>query len=226
MIEIIPAIIPKSLSDLKSKLELVQGETPKVQIDVVDGVYAGEESWPYNTDFKEFEEIESGLEGLPLWQDFDFEFDLLIQNTAEETERYLRLGAQGIILHFESFEEREMLEDAISIARDYEVKIGLALKPSTPNKKIYEFLGEVDFIQIMGSDRIGYQGESLDERVYQKIKDLKSEFPNMAVGVDIGVNFETASKLVEAGATRLVAGSAIFNSSDISESISKLKGDL
>lgn len=226
MVEIIPAIIPKSLEDLKSKLLLVQGKAPKVQIDVIDGVYDDDISWPYKNDFTDFEQIEMGDEGLPMWQDFDFEFDLMIQNTAEETERFLKAGASAIILHFESFKSHEALEDAISIAQDYEVQIGIAVKPKTPNSKIHALIPEINFVQFMGSDDIGHHGVALDERVYKKISDLREQFPNIQIGVDIGVNFDTAPKLIEAGATRLVSGSAIFDSGDIAEAINKLSGIL
>jgi ribulose-phosphate 3-epimerase len=193
-----------------------------VQIDVIDGVYDNDISWPYKNEFADFEEIEMGDEGLPMWQDFDFEFDLMIQNTAEETERFLKAGASAIILHFESFKSREALGDAISIAQDYEVQIGIALKPKTPNAKIHELIPDIDFVQFMGSDDIGHHGVELENLVYKKISDLHTEFPNTVIGVDIGVNFETAPRLIKAGATRLVAGSAIFNSDNIGEAIKRL----
>jgi pentose-5-phosphate-3-epimerase len=67
----------------------------------------------------------------------------------------------------------------------------------------------------MGSDNIGHHGEELDPAVLDKIRDFKKKYPEMVAGVDIGVNHDTAGELVEAGATRLVSGSAIFYSENI-----------
>ena len=53
-------------------------------------------------------------------------------------------------------------------------------------------------------------------------KFLRIRYENVIISVDIGVNFETAPKLVEAGVSKLVSGSAIYSSEDIGEAIRKL----
>ena len=53
-------------------------------------------------------------------------------------------------------------------------------------------------------------------------KDLRTRHQNSIISVDIGVNLQTAPKLVDAGATKLVSGSAIFESDNIEEAIRKL----
>ena len=75
----------------------------------------------------------------------------------------------------------------------------------------------------MGIARIGFQGEPFDERVIEKIKEIKKHYPEMIVSVDGGVSLENAQALIEAGATRLVSGSAIFEDSDISSIIGEFR---
>ena len=82
---------------------------------------------------------------------------------------------------------------------------------------------EADFVQFMGSDNIGHAGEELDEKVFDKIKIFREKYPNIPIQVDIGVNPDTAPRLVEAGATALVSGSAIFKSANIKEAIERLQ---
>jgi len=103
------------------------------------------------------------------------------------------------------------------------VRLGIALNPSTDNQKIAQCASLVDFIQCMGSDKLGHHGVSLDERLYEKLAVLRKEYPTHIISVDIGVDLETAPQLVSAGANKLISGSAIFESKNIAETIELLK---
>ena len=87
MIEIIPAILPKDYEDLKNKIALVRGVAPLVQIDICDGVFVPSKTWPFSTggadDFN-FHRILNEEEGMPFWEDIDFELDLLVADAVEE----------------------------------------------------------------------------------------------------------------------------------------------
>jgi pentose-5-phosphate-3-epimerase len=67
----------------------------------------------------------------------------------------------------------------------------------------------------MGNDKIGHQGIPLDEQVYERIKVLREKYPDLPIAVDIGVNKNTAPLLIKSGATKLIAGGAIFKTDDI-----------
>lgn len=75
----------------------------------------------------------------------------------------------------------------------------------------------------MGIATIGRQGEPFDERVIEKIKSIRAKYPDMVISIDGGVSFDTAPELIEAGATRLVAGSAIFENPNPHGAIQELK---
>ena len=75
----------------------------------------------------------------------------------------------------------------------------------------------------MGIEKIGYQGQPFDERVIDQVKALRKEYPELIISVDGGVSFDTAPRLIEAGANRLVVGSVIFNSLDIRETVLALR---
>ena len=102
------------------------------------------------------------------------------------------------------------------------VELGVAINIETPEKNIAPFIKNIDVIQCMGIAKIGYQGNPFDDRVLAKIKDLQGKYPRTAISVDGGVNLDTAPKLISAGATRLVAGSAIFKSKNIEKTIEGL----
>ncbi|OHA46001.1 MAG: hypothetical protein A2541_00465 [Candidatus Taylorbacteria bacterium RIFOXYD2_FULL_36_9] len=106
----------------------------------------------------------------------------------------------------------------------------MALNIETPNEEAYEILdliddegnSIVDFVQFMGIDNIGFQDQEFDDRVLEKVSDLRSQYPNIPISVDGGVDFDNAADLISAGATKLVSGSAIFESEDIARAIHDL----
>jgi ribulose-phosphate 3-epimerase len=218
MIEIIPAIMPNSFKDLNEKYSLIKEYADIVQIDVMDGNFVQSKNWPYINENKGLPFVATkGSPLLPLI-DFNFEVDLMVMNPEKVIESWIKAGAKRVIIHIESVEKIE--EVFLKIPSNIEV--GIALNTTTPNEIIYPLIEKIDFVQFMGIEKIGYQGQSFDERVLAKIVDLRAKFPRVIISVDGGVNLETAPKLVEAGANRLVSGSAIFESEDVGAIINKL----
>lgn len=219
---IFPAIIPESFEDLESHLIQVKGIVREVQIDICDGRLTPSSSWPYDGDNGEFEEILAQQRGLPFWESFDFEIDLMVQNPVLEYEKWIEAGASGIIFHY-----KESLKDALveimNKTKERGVEIGLALHLSDSEEVIEPFKEIINSIQLMGIERIGFQGEKFDERVIEKIKKIKENYPLIPISVDGGVNTDTAPAIVSAGATKLIVGSDIYRSFDIRETINYFK---
>lgn len=219
---IIPAILPKDFSEIIAKLSLMKGVADAVQIDIADGKFAPNKTWPFVGDRGEFDKFREEKEGFPFWEDFDFEFDLMVAKPQELIADFVRIGANRIIVHLESIAP-DALSDLIKEWK-HSVALGLALKPSTPLERLETFLHEVEFVQCMGSDRLGFQGTPLDETaVLPKLSLLRARHPTLTIGVDIGVNLETAPRLIKAGANRLVAGSAVFGSANPVESVKRFE---
>lgn len=220
MIEIIPAIMPKNYDDLVEKIGLFAGVVPLVQIDIMDGKFVPNRTWPYNPGDQHFEKISREEEGMPEWETIYFEADLMVQNPEEVVGQWVMAGAQRIIIHGEGIHNFDTIRDIVPKGT---IELGIALNPSTPLSSIEPYLGRVDFVQCMGIARIGFQGEPFDERVLEQIRSLRALRPDMPISVDGAVNFETAEMLVEAGATRLVSGSAILKSADVSSAVENLR---
>jgi len=232
MSEIIPAIIPKSFSDLKEKLSLVRGVAKWVQVDVLDGGLVPEKSWPYlkNPD-QDFVTIIKEEEGLPFWEDFHFEVDLMVGNPDSVFRDWISAGVLRVIVHHESFGSGEEVSSFVDkFKAEYgsneslvNTEIVVAINIDTPNDALGPLLSKIDAVQLMGIATIGKQGEPFDERVLKKISDLRGTNSDIVISVDGGVSLESAPSLIEAGATRLVAGSAIFKSDNISEAIESFR---
>jgi ribulose-phosphate 3-epimerase len=236
MTEIIPAVLPKNYEDMKNKISLARGLAPLLQVDICDGIFVKNLTWPFHAPSEEgvatggldqhFQNILNEQEGIPFWEDIDFELDLMVSDAVQNFDIYTKLGAKRIVFHIEAVgnveEFKEFLEGIDNYIRD-SIEIGVAINPDTPIEQIFPIVNNIDFVQCMAIARIGYQGEPFDERCISNIKVLKEKFPDLIISVDGGVNLETGARLVDAGAERLVAGSAIFNSGDIIDTIEQFK---
>ncbi|KKS44854.1 hypothetical protein A3I25_00250 [Candidatus Nomurabacteria bacterium RIFCSPLOWO2_02_FULL_42_17] len=197
MIEIIPAIMLKNGEDLVGKLMLLGDFSGVVQLDLMDGIFVPEKTWMPDK--------------LP---EKDFELDLMIKNAAGRMDEWLELKPKRIIFHLEA-EGNLIIPDG--------VEIGIAINTNTSIEKIFPFIDKINFVQCMGIEKIGYQGQPFDEKVFEQIKSLREKYPEIIISVDGGVNLETAPKLIEAGANRLVVGSAIFSVSSPATALRKFQ---
>jgi ribulose-phosphate 3-epimerase len=229
MPEIIPAILPKNYEDLKNKIALVRGASSLVQIDICDGVFVSSQTWPYSTggasDYN-FQRILNEEEGMPFWEDIDFELDLMVSDAVENFDIYTKLGAKRIVFHIGAvgnLEEFKNFLEGIDIYIRESLEIGVALGINMSLEHISPIISNVDFVQCMGIEKVGYQGQDFNERVIENIKMLRESFPNVTISVDGGVDFDNASLLLDAGADRLIIGSAIFNTDDIIGTIEEFR---
>lgn len=217
MTEVVPAIIPKSFDDLKEKLARVQGHVSGVQIDIMDGKYAPEPSWPFSLSGDgDAAELRDNLSQK---MRIGFELDMMVLEPEKYVEKWAFFGIHTFLIHFES---TDRLDEIIEKVRGMGKGVAIALKPSTNVNDIEPYIKRVDFVQFMGNDKIGFHGVSLDEKVLHAIRDLRNKHKELIISIDIGVNFETAPKLVEAGVSKLVSGSTIFNAENIKDAIQKL----
>jgi len=226
MTEITPAILVENFNELNEKLAKFVNITNIVQIDICDGNFVPNTSWPmHQKDGESLRTVLDEEEGLPFWQSLDFELDLMVINAHKQFDFFTRLGARRIVFHLEAENELDFAEFLESLDPYFKdnIEIGLALNTTTNIDKLEPFINHVDFIQCMGVLHIGFQGEPFDEKVLIQIKDLREKYPEIKISVDGSVNKNTAPLLLEAGANRLVIGSALLNSYDIGETIKEFE---
>lgn len=218
-IDIISAILPKDFAEIDDKVSMVQGSVKTVQIDICDGQFVPSATWPYKKHDDTFDRLLKEEVGLPFWENVNYEFDLMVNRVEEVVEQWMIVGASRIILHIES---KSDIASAINKVKDF-VELGLAINIETPIDVIEPYKDDIKFIQCMGIDNIGFQGQEFDEQVINKIKEIKTKYPNLIVSVDGGVSLESAPFLIQAGATRLIVGSAIFNADNVFEAVQDFK---
>jgi ribulose-phosphate 3-epimerase len=227
-VAIIPAVLPKNFNALKEQLERVRGSTKLVQIDVVDGRFAHNRTWPYK-DGSAFATIVKEEHGLPFWDEFDFEFDLMIEDPFERVMDFMHAGASRIIVHAKAPGAVEALQKLADLRLNddgaFTMKTGVALMPDMQPEVLEHFDAYIDFVQVMGIARVGFQGEPFEKRALYLLERLRRRYPALELQVDGAVDLDNAHALVEAGATRLIVGHAIFEADDPKAEIEKLTAE-
>lgn len=211
---IIPAIIPESLTHLRTMLDRVPF-APAVQVDVIDGIFAPQVSWPYG----EGERAGDPMDVKADFSLFEIEIDLMVEKPEAHLDRWVSAGAQRIVVHIES---TEYMDDIVTHADVHGYTLGIAFDDDTALDVVVPYLSRVGFVQCMGIDVVGAQGEPFEPRVLENIRALHTQFPNLLIQVDGSVNMETIVLLRDAGASRFIAGSAIMKAEHPQEAYEQL----
>ncbi|MBP6858772.1 MAG: hypothetical protein KBC33_02990 [Candidatus Pacebacteria bacterium] len=217
--EIIPAILPMDYAEAEEKISLVKDFVKTVQIDICDGQFTPTPTWPYRKDDDMFGKILKEEEGLPGWEKLNFEIDLMVNHPEQIVDEWVSAGATRVIIHSEAKGDIMAAVDTL-FGR---VEVALALNIDTSVSAIEPFKDKIQGIQLMGIDQIGFQGQEFDAKVIDRIREVRAAYPDLTVSIDGGVSLENALRLIQAGATRLVVGSAIFNADNYLEALQQLK---
>ena len=152
-----------------------------------------------------------------------FDTHLMIENPDDYIKDFVDAGSDLIVVHAEACRH---LHRTIQNIKSYNVKVGVALNRATSIESIKHIIEDVDMVLIMTVNP-GFGGQSFIESMLEKIKELKQLIDDKNLNVDIqvdgGIKPDNIHKVVEAGANIIVAGSAIFNSENIEETVSLMR---
>ena len=102
-------------------------------------------------------------------------------------------------------------------------KIGVALLLNSKLEIVDQYINDIDVIQFMAIEELGHHGEPFQDEVLERIKTLRAKYPGVKISVDGGINLATAKKCLDAGATQLVVGSALWKAPDFIEELQKFQ---
>lgn len=194
MVKVIPAILAKSKEKFFEKIESVRDFAPEIQVDVMDGKFVENITW---ADTEEITKM-----SLP-----PYEVHLMVRNPKAAVSTWAKAGARRIIFHFESTDNAP---EVIRIIKESGCAAGVAINPETQVSAIKGMLHELDTVLVMGVNP-GFSGQEVQETVVAKVAELRTLFKDLNIEVDGGVSLTNAAKLAKAGASGLVAASAIFS---------------
>jgi ribulose-phosphate 3-epimerase len=156
------------------------------------------------------------------WTAKCFDVHLMIDPAQPHLDAYAKAGADVITVHAEA--DRH-IDRSLQAIRALGRKAGLSLNPATPESVVEYVLDKLDLILVM-SVNPGFGGQSFMPAQIEKIARLKRMIGArpIEIQVDGGITADTAPSVVAAGATVLVAGSAIFKTGDYAANIAALRG--
>ncbi|MDN4073487.1 MULTISPECIES: ribulose-phosphate 3-epimerase [Fictibacillus] len=214
MIKVAPSILSADFSKLGEEIKKVEENgADYIHIDVMDGHFVPN--------------ITMGplvVKAIRPLTDLTFDVHLMIENPDRYIPEFAAAGADIITVHVEACPH---LHRTVQLIKEQGKKAGVVLNPATPVESIKHILADIDLVLIM-SVNPGFGGQSFIHGVLPKIEALsamiKEQGLNVEIEVDGGVNSETARLCEKAGATVLVAGSAIYGQKDIKGAIRAIRG--
>jgi len=142
--------------------------------------------------------------------DKPFDVHLMISPVDPYVDAFVDAGADIITFHPEAGPH---VHRTVQMIKARGVKAGISLNPATPVSVLDEILEDIDLVLVM-SVNPGFGGQSFIESQLRKIEIIRKRIEEtgkqIELEVDGGVNFETAPKVISAGADVLVAGTATF----------------
>lgn len=213
MIKIAPSILSADFSRLAEDIQAVEkAGADWLHVDVMDGHFV-----PNMTIGPPVIKAIRKVTALPL------DVHLMIIEPGRYIDEFISAGADWLTVHAEACLH---INGAVQKIRAAGVKAGVALNPGTSLEAVRWVLTEVDLVVIMGVNP-GFGGQQFILNSLAKIRELKCMLDEQELSphilVDGGVNSFTAEDIGAAGANILVAGSAVFNSSDYRETMDNLR---
>ena len=201
-IELAPSILAADWTRIGEQVrEAEAAGVDAISLDVMDGAFV-----PPITFGAQMLEAVRGLTDLPI------EAHLMVEQPQRQIDAFAAAGANCITIHLESTRRPHRVLQQI---HDRGCQAGITLNPGTPVAALEPMLAECDRVQIM-SVNPGWGGQSFIPQALDRIREARERLDaagrsDALVAVDGGVNERTIAAIVAAGATWLVAGSAIYN---------------
>lgn len=147
---------------------------------------------------------------------------LMIENPEKYIEPFAKAGSDILTFHYEACKNSNQVNEVIDLIKNFNVKVGLSIKPKTEAKEIFEFLSKIDLLLVMTVEP-GFGGQEFMHDCAMKIPFIRDKAPNnLIIQVDGGINNLTSKICTSLGANSLVAGSYIYGSNDYKKAINSL----
>ena len=150
-----------------------------------------------------------------------FDVHLMIEPVDPYIQAFIEAGSDIVTIHAEATKH---LDRSLALIKSLGAKAGVSLNPATPESVLDYVLDKLDLILVM-SVNPGFGGQSFIPSAVEKIKKISAMIGDRPIEIEVdgGVVPGNARMLVEAGADVLVAGSAVFRTSDYAGNILALR---
>ena len=199
-VKIAPSILSADFAMLGAGVQAIhQGGPDWIHVDVMDGHFVP------NLTFGP--PIIRAVRG---FSDRPFDVHLMVERPEELLHEYVQAGANLVTVHAEACRH---LQRTLTLIRELGCGAGVVLNPATPLSALEEVLPDLDLVLLMTVNP-GFGGQKFIPQSVDKIRRCREMLDRAGskaeLSVDGGISPATAGKVVAAGATVLVAGSAVY----------------
>ncbi len=205
------SVLNADLAHLADQVKLVEPYADLIHIDVMDAHFVP----PLTIG-------PAVVRSLRPWTDLVLACHLMVERPEHLFDDLAEAGTQMVTFHLESQPDSGPV---IRKARDAGMKTGLAVSPETPIDEVLPHLEDLDNVIVM-SVHPGWGGQAFISDVIPKISAAREKIDRRGLSVDVemdgGIDEETGRRCIEAGATVLTAGSAIYAADEPAEAAKRL----
>ena len=213
VVKIAPSILSADFGKLADEIRKVERYVDMLHIDVMDGHFVPNITFGPPV-----------VRSIRVVTKLPFDVHLMVEEPDNFIDNFIDAGANLLTVHVETAKH---LNRTISNIKKKGAMAGVALNPATSLSALDHVLEDVDLVLIMTVNP-GFGGQHFIKGMLPKIRKLKEMIDKSKLDVEIevdgGINGDTARQAVAAGADVLVAGSYIYESSDLVAAVDSLRG--
>ncbi len=213
---IVPSLLAADFSRLGAEVRHVEkAGADRLHLDIMDGSFVPNLSFGPGV-----------VEAIRPKTNLAFDVHLMVSQPAVFVPAFVRCGAECLIVHLEADHPGGDPLRTLELVRSSGCQVGLAINPETSIEHVSLYFNAIDFLLVM-TVRPGFGGQPLIASTLEKVEAAfvcrETYGFTFRIGVDGGVDLETAPHAIDAGADTLVCGTSLFGAASMSRTIRKFR---